>query len=88
MESQVCLIYFRYLGLCFMYTSRLQDVNSDRFVQSVCQINSIRNNLDVFHYEYLTDYVVLVDACTISSQCYFDYTCITRKFSGYYCGTL
>ena len=70
-----CLIYFRYLSLCFIYTSRLQHVISDMFVQLICRINNIRNNLDVFHYGFLSYMysVVLVDVCTISSQCYFDY---------------
>ena len=57
----------------FYVCSRLQHVDSDMFVQWICLINNIRNNLDVFHYEHFTDYVVLVDIFTISSQCCFDY---------------
>ena len=57
----------------FYVCSRLQHVDSDMFVQWICLINNIRNNMDVFHYEHFTDYVVLVDIFTISSQCCFDY---------------
>ena len=57
----------------FYVCSCLQHVDSDMFVQWICLINNIRNNLDVFHYEHFTDYVVLVDIFTISSQCCFDY---------------